>query len=199
MNPGATSERVYDALKGRIMAGEALPGEKLDPATFAGQLNSSVTPVREALHRLAGERMVDARTSEGFFTPTVNEPGLRDLYAWNEALLKIVVRAWPKERPKHQADALSVDIGRATAEFFDLFALGSTNREHAYQIDLANDRLATARAAERRILGDLESELRALAVSFDNDPTANLLKLVAAYHRRRRSETPAIVRAMYRI
>ena len=52
--------------------------------------------------------------------------------------------------------------------------------------------------AERRVFDDLEAELRELAMAFDNATSAELLKRVAAYHRRRLHATAAIVRALYR-
>uniref|UniRef100_UPI000A6AA556 GntR family transcriptional regulator n=1 Tax=Sphingomonas asaccharolytica TaxID=40681 RepID=UPI000A6AA556 len=106
MNPGATSERVFDALKHDILSGELPPGTKLEPAALADRLNSSVTPVRDALHRLAGALLVEMRASEGFYLPFVTEPGLRDLYAWNAELVRTLVRAWPDRRAPLKADAL---------------------------------------------------------------------------------------------
>lgn len=198
MNPGATSERVFDALKHDILSGELPPGTKLEPAALADRLNSSVTPVRDALHRLAGALLVEMRASEGFYLPFVTEPGLRDLYAWNAELVRTLVRAWPDRRAPLKADALPADIGRATAAFFELFVGRADNREHVYQMGLANDRLARARVAERRVFDDLEAELREMAMAFDNATSAELLKRVAAYHRRRLHATAAIVRALYR-
>lgn len=198
MNPGATSERVFDALKHDILSGELPPGTKLEPAALADRLNSSVTPVRDALHRLAGTLLVEMRASEGFYLPFVTEPGLRDLYAWNAELVRTLVRAWPNRRAPLKADALPADIGRATAAFFELFVGRADNREHVHQMAFANDRLARARVAERRVFDDLEAELREMAMAFDNATSAELLKRVAAYHRRRLHATAAIVRALYR-
>ena len=198
MNPGATSERVFDALKHDIASGALPPGTKLEPAVLAEQLNSSVTPVRDALHRLAGALLVEMRASEGFYLPFVTEPGLRDLYAWNAELLRLLVRAWPNRRAPLKAGALPADIGRATAAFFELFVARADNREHVHQIGFANDRLAMARVAERRVFDDLEAELRQLAIASDTAPNAELLRRVADYHRRRLHATAAIVRALYR-
>lgn len=198
MNPGATSERVFDALKHDILSGELPPGTKLEPAALADRLNSSVTPVRDALHRLAGTLLVEMRASDGFYLPFVTEPGLRDLYAWNAELVRTLVRAWPNRRAPLKADALPADIGRATAAFFELFVGRADNREHVHQMGFANDRLARARVAERRVFDDLEAELREMAMAFDNATSAELLKRVAAYHRRRLHATAAIVRALYR-
>ncbi len=198
MNPGPTSERVFDALKREVISGERAPGTKLEPAALAEQLNSSATPVRDALHRLAGTRLVELRASEGFYLPFITEPDLYDLYAWNAQLVRLLARCWPAHRPLPKADSLPADIGRATGAFFELFVVPGDSREHAYQMDLANDRLAAPRAAERDVFEDLESELRTLAVAFDNAPTRELIKLVAAYHRRRMQATATIVRALYR-
>jgi len=198
VNPGTTSERVFDALKREIISGERAPGSKLEPAALAEQLNSSATPVRDALHRLAGAHLVELRASEGFYLPFVTEPGLHDLYTWNAELVRLLTRSWTSHRPPRKADELPADIGRATAAFFDLFVDPSRNREHAYQMDFTNDRLAAPRAAERHVFEDLEAELRTLAVAFDNAPIGELVKLVAAYHRRRLQATATIVRALYR-
>jgi len=194
---GATSERVYDALKRLILSGSIMPGERLEPAAFAEQLSSSVTPVRDALHRLEGERLVSTRASEGFHLPIVTEPGLRDLYRWNAQLMRVIARSWPERAMPCHADSLPVDLHRATRAFFALFAARSSNAEHGEQVDHANDRLSAARIAEARVLNALEGELRAMAVLFDRDVTSALLKAVDAYHRRRLAATPAIVRALY--
>lgn len=198
MNPGPTSERVFDALKADILSGDLAPGMKLEPHAFAERLASSVTPVRDALHRLAGERLVDLRTSEGFYVPFVTEPGLRDLYSWNGQLVRMVVHSWSAKAPSIRADGLPADIGRATRAFFDLFGGIAPNGEYQRQLDSASDRLAAARMAEERVFPDREAELRAMAVAFDHARPAELLKLVMAYHRRRLNATPAIVRAIYR-
>lgn len=198
MNPGTTSERVFDALKREIISGERAPGTKLEPAALAEQLNSSATPVRDALHRLAGAHLVELRASEGFYLPFVTEPGLQDLYAWNAELVRTLVRAWSSQRGALKANSLPADIDRATAAFFELFVGHTDNHEHVFQMGLINDRLGAPRAAERDVFDNLELELRGMAVAFDNAPTRDLLKLVAGYHRRRIQATAAIVRALYR-
>lgn len=192
------SERVYDTLKDRLLSGEMLPDEKLEPATLAADLNSSVTPVRDALHRLTGERLIESRHSEGFHLLHVNEPALRDLYAWNGQLLWLIVRSWPRGETPPLADQLPADIHRATRAFFGLFPARSGNIEHALQIDAASDRLSAARIAEQRVFPGMEEELRALALDFDNAGGTALAKRLTAYHRRRITAVPEIVRALYR-
>ena len=91
MNSGPTSERVYGALRERILANAFAPGARLDPAVLASELASSVTPVRDALHLLAGEQLVEVRPGDGFHLPHLTGPGLDDLYALNAELRLLAV------------------------------------------------------------------------------------------------------------
>lgn len=198
MSSGVTAERVYDALKRRLLSGALLPGEKLEPARLADDFSSSVTPVRDALHRLTGERLVETRTSDGFHLPLVTEPGLRDLYGWNAELVRLIARSWRRDAiGSALASDLPADLAGATRTLFDRFALRSANPEHREQIASSNDRLTAARHAEGRVLSELEDELRALAETFDREPASQLLQRIDAYHRRRYRAVPAIVRALY--
>lgn len=196
MNSGVTSERVYDALKRRLLSGGIAPGERLEPARFAEELASSVTPVRDALNRLAGERLVEMRASDGFHLPLVTEAHLRDLYDWNAALIQLAMQSWSQAPAMHRADALPADAPSAVGMFFALVGARSPHPEHGAQIASCNDRLAAARIAESQALAGVEAEIRAMAVAFDHEPAA-LRKLVRVYHRRRIAAAPEIVRARY--
>ena len=110
MNAGPTSERIYIALKQLIFERRFRPGEKLDPGRLADELGSSVTPVRDALHVLAGEGLIETRISEGYALPLIDEPGLKDLYRWCSGVFQLAVRTAP--RP-HRSDAMSVAAGMA--------------------------------------------------------------------------------------
>ena len=197
MNSGVTAERIYDLLKRALLSGAIAPGERLEPARFAEEFASSVTPVRDALHRLTGERLVDARTSDGFHLPLATELWLRDLYSWNAALLHLAVQNSPRAPDGRRADMLAADMPRATATLFALIGVRSTNAEHAVQIAACSDRLAAARAAEGRVLDGIDAELEAMTQAFELGPPVQLLKLVRLYHRRRVAAAPEIVRALY--
>src|SRR5690349_3688178 len=103
-SPG-TFERVYAAIKQRLREGVYRPGERLEPALLAEELNASVTPVRDALHRLTGERLVETPRHEGFRVPMMTEPLLRFLYGWHLALLLLAVM-------KHRATQLAEESVR---------------------------------------------------------------------------------------
>lgn len=198
MSSGVTADRVYDALKRHLLSGAILPGERLEPARFAEALASSVTPVRDALNRLAGERLVETRASDGFHLPLITEAHLRDLYGWNAALLQLATQGWPSGPATLRADALAADAPSATAMLFALIGTRSSNPEYGAQIASCNDRLAATRVAESQALTGVEAEIRAMAMAFDHGPPAGLRTLVRGYHRRRIAAAPEIVRLRYR-
>src|SRR5579872_5196064 len=91
MTPPGTFERVYAAIRQRLRDGVYKPGERLEPAALADELSASITPVRDALHRLTGERLVEAPRHEGFRVPMMTETMLRQLYSWHRDLLLLAV------------------------------------------------------------------------------------------------------------
>src|SRR3546814_13376697 len=54
-------------------------------------MDASATPVRDALHRLSGERIVDSWHQEGFRQPLLTEADLVDLYEWGGMLLALAL------------------------------------------------------------------------------------------------------------
>ena len=91
MSRPGTFERVYAAIKRQLREGVFRPGDRLEPAVLSEQLNASVTPVRDALHRPTGERLVEAPRHEGFRVPMLTETMLRHLYAWHRDLLLLAL------------------------------------------------------------------------------------------------------------
>ncbi len=62
----ALTEQVYDLLKGRIVDGEYAPGQRLNIDALAGGLGVSNIPVREALARLAAEKLAVQEPYKGY-------------------------------------------------------------------------------------------------------------------------------------
>ena len=79
-DPAPRGERVFTELKGRLLAGEFPLGRRLGEERLATALGVSRTPVREALHRLRSEGLVQ-RDAEGGFRPTAPDVvGMGTLY-----------------------------------------------------------------------------------------------------------------------
>jgi DNA-binding FadR family transcriptional regulator len=201
MNSGATAERVHEALKRRIMGREFRPGDRLDPAVLAGPLASSVTPVRDALHRLTGEGLVETRTSGGFHIPALDEPALKDLYDWSAELLALAIRGWQRPDASAITQGSGLDdrsIADRTAALFLSIARRSPNGEHQGAVDRLNARLHAIRTVEPRVLDQEDEELAAVASAIAEGAGDTLRRLSTSYHRRRRRAAADIVRAVYR-
>lgn len=196
---GATAERVYEALKTHVLRGAFRPGVRLDPAVLADQLASSVTPVRAGLNMLVGEGLVETGTGEGFHVPLLDEPALKDRYAWNAEILGVVLRrAADRALAAHPAVDADSAVARVAGLFLEI-ARWSPNQEHARAISLMNDRLHAARVAESSVLADIDGELDGIAGAVGQMDGRLLRPMVTHYHRRRVRAAATILRKLYRM
>jgi DNA-binding GntR family transcriptional regulator len=198
MNSGPTAERVYDTVKRRILTGSYRPGERIEVAALAEALDSSVTPVRDALHLLVGERLVDTRTGDGFHLRQIDVPGLVDLYEWNRQVLLQALRSSRAGTDPPAQDSGGDDAGTMTGRLFACIGMCSGNIEHVRQLQSINDRLHAVRNAESVILRDWREELAALRHELEREDAPAVRRLIGAYHRRRGRIASELVRALSR-
>ncbi|WP_307665730.1 GntR family transcriptional regulator [Streptomyces sp. V1I1] len=81
-------ERVADALRAALIAGQLLPGEVHSAPALAARFGVSATPVREAMLDLVREGLVTALPNKGFRITEVTERQL-DEYLHIRALIEI--------------------------------------------------------------------------------------------------------------
>ena len=81
-------ERVADALRAALIAGELLPGQVHSAPALAARFGVSATPVREAMLDLAKEGLVDTVPNKGFRVTAVSEKQL-DEYTHIRSLIEI--------------------------------------------------------------------------------------------------------------
>ena len=74
MSPGPTFDRVYFALKEQLTSGRHPPGAHLEPSVLGDELCSSITPIRDALHRLVGEKQQEGADRRGEDQPVDETP-----------------------------------------------------------------------------------------------------------------------------
>ena len=199
MSAGVTFERVYHALKEQLGSGRFAAGEHLEPATLSRDLNASITPVRDALHRLAGEGLVETPRGDGFRMPLVTEVGLRHLYRWNAALLDLAARVrGGAGSPGQVEDGEPAAVGpiETTERLFLALATRSGNPEHVAAIAGLNDRLRPVRETELRLLDEPLAEIEPIAALMAGDTMLALRRARAAYHRRRERMVGEIVAAL---
>jgi DNA-binding GntR family transcriptional regulator len=73
-------EKTYDYLKSNILSGRFVPGERLAEEHLAEELGVSRTPVREALHKLEQEGLIEPLESRGFRVPHDSPEEIEDLF-----------------------------------------------------------------------------------------------------------------------
>lgn len=196
MSPGATFDRIYHALKAELGSGLPGAGEQLEPGVLADQLNASITPVRDALHRLVGEGLVEAPRGDGFRTPLVTEIGLRNLYRWHGAMVELAARAPP--HGLDQAEPQAAGMVERTEQLFLSIAAWSGNPEHVAAVARAGERLRPARRAELALLPNAEQELGEIAGAAGASDRAKLRVLIGRYHRSRERLVDRIVSMLHR-
>ena len=197
MNAGSTFERVYHAIKSDLLRGAYRPGDILEPKLIGSQLFASVTPVRDALHRLAGERLIEAAPHNGFRSPLLTENGLRDLYRWQELLALTAIRLAPVAGPSGAMERPpAAEPAQRTRWLFAVIAALS----HSTELQIANlqttDRLESARHLEPRILVDCDQELAVLEQMLIAGDFSGLRRALARYRARRQRLVPHLLTAM---
>ena len=88
MNPSTKSkkngisarEKTYDDLKAKILSGHFISGERLAEEHLAEELGVSRTPVREALHKLEQDGLIEPLESRGFCIPRDSPEEIEDLF-----------------------------------------------------------------------------------------------------------------------
>lgn len=90
---GATlGSRVFERLRADIINGQLPPGHRLSPSVLAATYEVSLNVVREALNRLAGERLVHVQPKFGFSVRSLSAEDLADLVKQRIALEAIALR-----------------------------------------------------------------------------------------------------------
>lgn len=194
---------VYERIKHWLLAQALVPGQLLQIGVLAEELGVSTTPVREALTRLAAERMIMSVPKRGFFARTPSEDDIFGLYSVNRTILDAAVGRWPEVKresdPGHDAAATvavqersAEQLARQTGELFLQVALRSGVGEFAEIVRNMNDRLHHARVLECEIVPDAFLELTRIAELVAAHDRALLRPALETYHNQRLGLVAAI-------
>jgi DNA-binding GntR family transcriptional regulator len=86
-------DRVHEALREKILSGVYPPGSRLILSRLAAEHEMSFIPVREALQRLEGERMVRSERNRGATVTELSIADMRDIYGTRLVLEDAAIRA----------------------------------------------------------------------------------------------------------
>ena len=130
-SPVSMEKFAYNAIKEAILTFRFLPGENLVEATLAMQLNTSKTPVRDALTHLVREGFIEKVPFKGYYVTQISRQDMIELFEIRAALEGLVTRhAVSKITPGilAQLQALVDEHTRASEENDDILA-SRTNTE----------------------------------------------------------------------
>jgi DNA-binding GntR family transcriptional regulator len=109
------SARIQAALREAILGMRLLPGAALSEKDIAESYGVSRTPVREALLRLAEERLLDIYPQVGTFVSRIRLDGLSDAMVIRTALERVTVRAAAERTDAATGAELRANLARQRA------------------------------------------------------------------------------------
>ncbi len=181
-----SKSRVYKQLRRSIITGRCRPDERLNLNALAKTYNTSISPLRDALHMLAQEGLITIRPRSGYFISRTTLKELRDLFDLREILeLAAVDRAAPRitdeyiEKLEHVHGGYTGDDDESYDRYTDenrhfhvLIAEASGNYELAEALGRLHDRLA--RFMVMRGAGEVQPQIHArLIEALRNHDTAS--------------------------
>ena len=192
------AQSVYDRIKSRLLAQILAPKHLLQIGKLADELGASTTPVREALIRLAAERLIVYSPKKGFFAKTTSEAELRGLYFVSQTLLNSALSGSRDITDEHSEGRPSVRLEIAagqvedaeflvqrTADLFLHIAVQSGVNELAEIIRNVNDRLHHPRLIEHEFIDGGREELAELYALYIDGTNEELQQAIQSYHQKR--------------
>jgi DNA-binding GntR family transcriptional regulator len=130
------SDRAYAALRDRLVSLRIPPGAPIDEEALTGELGVGRTPVREAIRRLALERLVVVYPRRGTFAAAINITSLTDITD-----VRVPLEAHAAERAavlcddddRREADGLIAELEAAEASQRSLIELDARVHRFVYR------------------------------------------------------------------
>jgi len=97
----STAQLIADQLREQIIQGIFRPGEQINESILAVQLNTSRSPVREAVQRLCQEGILINRRNHGVFVLELSTQDSKEIYAVREAIETTSADTFLNSSPKH--------------------------------------------------------------------------------------------------
>ena len=162
--------RAYDELRRMLVHGHLPPGTQLVNRKLADEIGMSMTPVREAVTRLASEGFVDHVPGAGAFVRRMSRQELAQLYDVRRALEPLAAA----EAAAHATAAEIATLRAIAADSFEVIrAIGSSPNRHAtpaqmtrWLDDEQRFHEVVFEAARNRWLSKIAADLKLLAFGF---------------------------------
>lgn len=184
-----TADYIYRRIRHEIVGGAFAPGSMLKLGRLTDQFGASATPVRDALNRLVGERLVVLLPGGGFRVRPLDADRLTGLYRWHGHLIQIALGGPLPTSAREGLGALKHEtmepgqVAAASERLFHILASAPQNEELEQAVAAASRALARARALEHRLLPDVVGEFSHLLATIDKQKLGAARRAMARYHR----------------
>lgn len=153
-------DEVLERIKEYIISGKYLPGQRIVVDSLAKELGVSVTPVREALHYLAAQGLLNVEPHKGFLVKKWTRREVEDLLSLRACLEKLAVKLFIErgyddymkllkgkiEEMKIASDEASVEkMSKLNSEFHSIIVCGAGNEELKRVISSLSEKLYRVR------------------------------------------------------
>ncbi len=148
------TERVYQKLRESILSGKYAEGAALTELGIAKALDVSRTPVREALHQLEQEELVELRPNRGAIVKGITIDDIRDIYEIRSLIEGLAAARVAEQAAPEELDQLeeTLDLTQFYLERENYEKLESMDgRFHQQLYEMCRSRML------RRILKDLHN------------------------------------------
>ena len=105
-------EKVYEYLREEILNGKIKAGDRLVESNLADHIGTSRTPVREALHTLEREGLVESVHRVGYVVSPISELEVSELCEIRLSLESLALRLALNKDPQGLADLLRENLSR---------------------------------------------------------------------------------------
>ncbi len=171
------AEDAYDVLHAGILAGDLAPGQRLDVGLISSQLGISRTPVKDALHRLSAEGLIEIHARKGTFVTKISPVDVRETFEVRAALEGLACELLAGRLTPSMAQKLAKLNGA-------MYAPNLTTVEHA-RLNNEFHRLIVENASNRRLLklySELNSHLQLARVYYGSKDWQHRGSIVAKEH-----------------
>ena len=164
------AEKTYQHLRRKVLRGELPAGSQLVNRALAEEMDVSLAPVREAIHRLATEGLVEHIPGAGAFVRKPDSQDLEELYVLRDAVESCAAAEAARYVNDRQLDALD-EVGRDFAAVVEEVRRQKTGTANDPLLDRwldCEERFHTivVEAARNRLLAKVILEHRAIAQVF---------------------------------
>src|SRR5438128_11264889 len=136
--------RLKQSIEDAVIAGEFLPGDRLDEASLAERFGVSRTPIREALLQLGAEGFIDVRPRRGAIVSVPSPTGLFEMFE-TMAEIESACGRLAARRPTPESDA-AMEAAHAACE-----AAAREGGSEQYDADNRHFPAALYRASRHRL------------------------------------------------